>query len=361
MALDPPRLSNTTEEILSTAASDLWRSLLPVKRSVFGSVEFVSIMERHLGYKGRLFVFAANEESIVLPLLLRPISPLSFAPSTHPERWDAVTPDYTGPLAQKTVSPTAARDFREHLVECCRKEQIVTLFAHLHPWNWSPDTLDAESVYLDRELVYIDLNLSEGQIWHKCLDRHCRKNINKALREHVRVFEVATVENIKEFHRIYIQTMERKGILDRYYLPLEYFLDFFETMSDNARFSLAEYNGQIIAGLLCLYDDVDVYAYRAGLDYNFQHVRPNNILYHDAILWARSQGRKRLVLGGGAKPDDGIFRFKTSFSPLRAKFRIYRHICNLDDYAALCRDWSTYYQSSIDTTDYFPLYRTVPS
>ena len=348
-------------DILSTEDTDAWHSLLPTQCNVFGSVEFASITGRYLGYRGRLFAFTANGEKIVFPLLLRPISNLPFVVNAQrEERWDAVSPDYTGPLAWRSVSLATAHNFQERLAECCQRERIIALFAHLHPWHWSPDMLETDNVFLDREIIYADLSYSEEQIWQRCLDRHCRKNVRKARRENVRVSKVVTVEGIEEFHRVYVETMRRNDILDRYYLPVEYFVEFFEMMPDNARFTLAKHNGQVVAGLLCLYDNVDVYAYRAGLDYAFQHVRPINALYYEAILWTKSRGKKRLVLGGGARPNDGIFRFKASFSPLRADFFVYKRICSIDDYVALCEDWSAYYSCDVRAGEYFPVYRSMP-
>lgn len=81
--------------------------------------------------------------------------------------------------------------------------------------------------------------------------------------------------------------MERNGAQVRYYYPLDYFMDFFEQMPNNARFQLAEYRDRIVAGTLYLHDDVDVYSYLGGADEGFQEIRPTNAVIYDIIRWSQ--------------------------------------------------------------------------
>jgi lipid II:glycine glycyltransferase (peptidoglycan interpeptide bridge formation enzyme) len=124
---------------------------------------------------------------------------------------------------------------------------------------------------------------------------------------------------------------------------------------------LAEYRNQIVAATLYLYDDVDVYSYLGGADKAFQQIRPTNAVVYATINWARQQGKRRLILGGGYLPDDGIFRFKASFSPLRAHFRVYRHVHLPAEYHRVCQAWSSYYGKRELELNYFPAYRSLPA
>ena len=45
------------------------------------------------------------------------------------------------------------------------------------------------------------------------------------------------------------------------------------------------------------------------------HLRPNDLLKYEIILWAKSCGKQYFVLGGGAQPGDGMYRYKLSFAP----------------------------------------------
>jgi hypothetical protein len=324
-------------------------------------VSFVSIIERHTGYQGRLFLFTNGDEVIAYPLFLRPIAELPFAAGPHLQNWDSLSPEYTGPLALGSVSHTTADRFLTHFRMYCQREGIVTEFAHLHPYRWSSDLFAPEDVFLDREIIYIDLTLSQEQLWRESFTHACRKNIKRARQEKVRVFEAQTAADVKAFHRLYTRTMERRQALAKYYFPVEYFIDFLDLMPNHARFVLAAYHEQIVAGTLYLHDNDDVYSYLGGADHTYQHVRPTNAIIYDTICWAQRQGKKRLILGGGYGSTDTILRFKASFSPRRAKFYVGKRIHRADDYAVLCRAWSAHYGGQAALNSYFPAYRAVPA
>jgi lipid II:glycine glycyltransferase (peptidoglycan interpeptide bridge formation enzyme) len=258
------------------------------------------------------------------------------------------------------IPETFAADFVRRFEAYCQRQSIVAEFGHLHPWNCRIDCLHVENVVPEREIVYVDLTLTEEQLWHDSFSYACRKNIRRAQNEQVRVFLATQAGDVREFHRIYLQTMQRNQALDKYYFPLDYFLAFFEQMPDRARFALAEQRGQIIAATLYLHDDQDVYSYLGGADQTFQQSRPTNAVVFDTIQWARRSGKRRLILGGGYTPDDGIFRFKSNFSPLRGRFKVYRHIHLPDRFAELCTAWAKHYNCPIPAAGYFPIYRALP-
>ncbi len=217
----------------------------------------------------------------------------------------------------------------------------------------------AKCLQFNREIVYVDLTWPEQQLWRTSFSHACRKNINRSQRENVRVFEAQTMGDIREFHRLYIQTMNGRNALKHYYYSLDYFSTIFEELRGSARFVLAEYKNQTVAGILYLHDRDDVYSYLGGADMNFQHVRPTNAVIYDTILWGKREGKRRLILGGGYLPSDGIFRFKASFSPERARFFVYKRVHLPEKYAALCRTWSSTYGKDSQATAYFPPYRSL--
>jgi lipid II:glycine glycyltransferase (peptidoglycan interpeptide bridge formation enzyme) len=254
-----------------------------------------------------------------------------------------------------------AAEFPKRLSRFLSSQHVVTEFIHLHPWKSFTKALRQHCLQFDREIVYVDLTWPEDRLWRHSFNHACRKNINRSRREHVRVFEARTVNDIREFHRVYVETMKNRKALPHYFFSLDYFAAIFEQLRGNARFTLAEYRDQVIAGTLYLHDRDDVYSYLGGSDVNFQHVRPTNAIIYDTIVWGQRQGKKRLILGGGHSVDDGIFRFKASFSPQRARFLVYRCIHLSEKYDALCRSWSRMYGPDVQTAGYFPRYRFLPN
>lgn len=358
--------------VLTLADACAWRTALPASASAFGSLEYAGIYQGHTGYPARLAVYELDLGTVAYPFFLRPVDALPFSGRVPGTLWDTLSPEFTGPFAQswaKDAPPDLVQEDQAGAAaawhEYCRAQGIVAEFAHLHPWrpkaaHPTAQFLDASDVEFNREIVWVDLELSQEQWWSDSFDRSCRKNIRRAIKEGVRVYPAETLEDVREFHRIYTLTMERADALERYRFPFEYFGAFFERMPEHARFMLAEYEGQVVAATLYLHDDENVYSYLGGADHEHQHVRPTNAVVYETLLWAKAQGKKRLILGGGYQENDGIFRFKASFSPLRARFQVYKHVHLPEPYAALCEAWQTEYGLEASATDYFPAYRFVP-
>jgi hypothetical protein len=154
--------------------------------------------------------------------------------------------------------------------------------------------------------------------------------------------------------------MRRNHAQDAYYFPFGFFRTLAEELPENARFVFAEYADQIVAATLYLHDETDVFSFLGGADAGFQSVRPTNAVIWNTIQWAREAGKKRLILGGGYRPDDGIFQFKASFSRLRQPFYIYRRVHLDQDYALLERQCREYYRVAELPPGYFPSYRQTP-
>ena len=302
--------------VFDTSSQSEWQQVLPATTSVFGSNEYARIVEAQTGYKACLFVWTAEDMEIAYPFFLRPIQSLPFATSIPGAVWDTLTPEYTGPLLTKGIPQDHYR-YQLAFSAFCYQQGIVAEFAHLHPWRSEQGCLDMKGVSEDREIVYVDLTEPSDVLWTDHFSYACRKNIRRSQTEQVHVFPATSVDHVVEFHRIYTNTMLRNKAQAKYLFPLGYFEAFYRQMPDHACFMMAEYQGRFIAGTLYLHDATDVYSYLGGTDEGFQHVRPTNAVVYRAILWAQDVGKKRLILGGGYQPNDGIFRFKASFSPSR--------------------------------------------
>lgn len=347
------------EHFLTTSDSDKWRERLPISRSVFGSVEYARISEQFRQSSPRLYVMCSDNSNICYPMLLRSTSELPFN-YTGVGNWDSATPDFTGPLLSG-INQEVMAAFPDRCRQLFRSIGVITEFAHLHPWSNAYSQLDQSSCTYNREIVWVDLTLGPQQLWRNHLQHCCRKNISTAGREGVRVFASRTDKDLDEFCRIYTDTMQRNGALAAYYFPSNFFRALRNEMPENCRFVFAEYQSQIVAATLYLHDDSDVFSFLGGTDTNFQHVRPTNALIWETIQWASAAGKKRLVLGGGYKPDDGVFHFKSTFSRLRQAFYIYKRVHLQEYYEQLERQYCDFYDVTTDALSYFPTYRQIYS
>ena len=345
--------------LIDSSQAALWRSLVPASKNVFASMDYALITEQHLFYHAALFVYRYHGTLVVYPLFLRSLAQLPFSDDFHAGVWDSASPPYTGPICISNSDEAWETPFCHSLRECFSSNRVVAEFAHLHPWNAFTGS-GTGNLQHDRDIIYVDLSLSADQLWKKSFAHSCRKNINRARRERVRVIEAKTHDQIREFHRIYTDTMRRNGAKNEYFYSLSYFLKIFERMKENSRFVLAYHREKVVAGTLYLHDDRDVYSFLGGTDLSSQSVRPNNAVIYETILWGRAQGKKRLILGGGYRPQDGIFRFKATFSPLRAPFHTFKQIHDATAYGTLCRAWSAFYKKPVETGGFFPVYRQHP-
>lgn len=342
---------------LTVNDEDAWRKYLPEGRSVFGSLGYARICQAHRNFSPRLYVLESGESMISYPLFLRSLTGLPFVGETT-ARWDAITPDFTGPV---TFGDTAelAPAFPTLRSTMLQQQGVVAEFAHLHPWSQAREILQDGCKY-NRDIVWVDTSLSPDEIWRDELKVQCRQKIRQAERQGVRVFVASSDDHIREYHRIYSHTMERNSASEAYYFSYDFFRAFREELPQNSRFLLAEYRGQIVGGTLCLYDDTDAFYFLTGTDAKFKHVRPNNALVWELIRWAHVAGKRRLTLGAGNYPDDGLYQFKASFSRARQPFHIYKHIHLVEEYAALEGRFREASGLRSESISYFPVYRCRP-
>ncbi len=341
--------------LLATSDAEAWSAALPAQRSAYGSLGFARVQERAGQGEQRLLVVEVDGARVAYPLQLRTLTGLRFAAELGAGRCDSASPPFTGPLAAGELSEAQRDAVAGQIADALAAEGVVAEFAHLHPWSAEPALVGGADP--DREIVWVDLTLDRERLWHDSYSKACRKNVNRAEREGVSVRAARDAGDIAEFHRIYTATMERNEALDAYFFERDYFQAIFEELPGSARFALAEHDGQVIAATLYLHDGDDVYSYLGGADHDHQQLRPTNAVVHETIGWAREQGKRRLILGGGYRPGDGIFRFKASFSPRRATLALVRRVHLQQDYDALVEAWRAQHRDAAPEATFFPAYR----
>jgi serine/alanine adding enzyme len=347
---------------LTTSEADRWRTVLPADLSVTGSLEYLRICEQQSGWAARLFVVEDGRPVAAYPYLVRPVSALPFEATVGSSCSDICTPEYRGPLWLNGGFPegTDAPRFADLFARHCREQRIIAEFAHLNPWTVPEELLEPGCVTADRDIVYVDLTRTEEEIWMHSLSSDARRQTKQGQRAGVHVRRAVSADDVREFYRLYTHTMERRDALDRYFYPLEYFMAFFETMPANAFFLLAEHEDRVVAGGLYFQDRTNIHWHLSAADREFVHLRPVNVYLYESIRQALGQGRERMIMGGGYGKDDGVFRFKANFSPLRARFCTYRRVHDAESYAALTEAWSAHHGGIQPGDGFFPAYRSTP-
>jgi lipid II:glycine glycyltransferase (peptidoglycan interpeptide bridge formation enzyme) len=164
-----------------------------------------------------------------------------------------------------------------------------------------------------------------------------RKNVKRARRSGVRVELDEDGARLDDFVRIYEHTLERRDAPAGYRFPRGFFERIGARLRGQFVYVHALHEGRVVSSELALVSERNVYSFLGGTDADAYELRPNDLLKHELILWAKRAGKRRFVLGGGYRPDDGIFRYKRSFAPRSlVAFEVGHRILDAPLYRELC-------------------------
>lgn len=171
-----------------------------------------------------------------------------------------------------------------------------------------------------RNTALLDLSLDQDDLLVS-MKQKSRYNVRLAQRRGVTVRE-GTLLDVDLFYRLYAETAQRDGFLIR---PRSYYADAWERFMDRgqgdaasarARLLLAEFEGEVVAGLLLfIFGPTAWYMYGASSDRHRQHM-PNHLLQWEAMRWAKAAGCTLYDLWGApdrldeADPMWGVLQFK---------------------------------------------------
>lgn len=263
-------------------------------------------------------------ERVALAFLRRPIP--------ESDRWDLMTPyGYGGHLASPGAAHLIPR-FYAGLEEWVRNAGGVSAFIRFHPLlgnhkTWpQPPTRRSETVWLD-------LAGSEPEAGFK--PEVCNR-IRKAIRAGLTCRFTPAPTAMDTFVDLYHRTMERRSASGYYHFPASAFAGLLEDLPEHLLLGeVLAPDGQVVAAALFLYNGQYLHYHLGGSDPAWLRYAPNNLLFAGAARWGRERGLARLHLGGGMRPGDELFRFKSGFSPLRAAFYTGEWVLNAEAYDAL--------------------------
>jgi hypothetical protein len=293
---------------------DLWRRF--PDREVFAHPEYVRL---YAGPSARPLCAAYRSESLLVlyPFLLRDLSCEPFWSPSVGAAYDIATPyGYGGPFAcGDRYSPDAGR-FWEEFDGWCARNHVVSEFVRfsLLPERLLPYPGRAWRV---ADHVVRPLQPDQSQLWMDFAHK-VRKNVNRATQSGVSIeIEGADCGDsaLDRFLDIYRQTMLRRQAAESYCFPRKIFGDIRANLPENAAYVFAMRNGETVAAELVLVSSRSVYSFLGGTREDAFAWRPNDLLKYEIIRWAKAQGKTEFVLGGGYRPDDGIFQYKLGFAP----------------------------------------------
>jgi len=323
-------------KIITLEQSDYIKNLLDdfPKKDIHYHPDYLKLFQDFLGTRGMYVLYGNDKNHILFPYFERKISGKYL---------DLVSTWYFGGpthnIQDKKLLPGILQNFRKAFNKYCQENNIVSEFQRLNPILDNYKLFqDNPSLYYDRQIVYVDLKKDLEMLYNE-YSRHTRKNINKAKQYGLKVYHSENIDSISKFIEIYSEAMKRKNAKDFYYFNETFFNNLFKIFRDEAKLFQVEYDGKIISSSIELGKYGILYDYLRGSNPKYFALRPNDILIDEIVKWAKFNNYKYFVLGGGnsSSLDDGLFKFKKSFSSTTADFYVYKKVYNLGEYERLCK------------------------
>lgn len=347
--------------VIRTKDSEPWHTVLsglPAgRKSVYDTPEYLRVFEKIHGFQGGLFSCEDNDtgEYAAYPHLLRGFDSLDDVAGidrrniSDCDYRDVVSTWYYGGAKGKP-----GNRFFQAFHEYCRERKVVTEFVRIDPYTVDPRNYpDAE---YNRDVVWVDL--TDPSITYK---HRCRKAIKQAVSSGVRVLRVDDDSVIDEFAEMYATDMKQKNASPFYRFSREFFRTLFESLGEHATLFVAYKDDRMIAGTVLLHRYRIASEYLRGSRREYLDFRPNNLLVHTQIEWARENGYTIYDLGGGMRSGedseaDSLLMFKKSFSNLTKPFHVWKKVHDEKTYSTLT-EMRGRHPLPIVRESFFPSYR----
>ena len=305
--------------------------------------------------EGEPFLFYFNDGSTraINVVLKRDIARLEFFNNKIPENtyFDLSSPyGYGGFIIDGENHEIVNKVYDNY----CREEGFVSEFVRFHlvngyqfKYNGCIET-NSRNIIRDLALPLDDMFMD--------FEHKVRKSIKKARKANLEIEIDTEGNNIEEFLNIYYETMKRNNAEESYYYPKSFFENI-NKLNGNFVYFHVWYQNEIISSELVIHGSENCYSFLGGTNKEYFHLSPNNFLKYEIIKWAKENGLKRFIFGGGKEADDGIYKYKRSFAPNGVyDFYIGKKIFNEEKYKKLVSMKSEEEDFNLESL-FFPLYR----
>lgn len=148
--------------------------------------------------------------------------------------------------------------------------------------------------------------------------------VNKARREGVHVRPADSLDEVRQWYRLYLDTMRHHAVPAR---PRRLFEFLWQELRPAAmmRLLLAERDGQMLAGCVLLGFNSTVFYAFSGVERTAFAQRPNDVLQWEAIKGAVVDGYRRYDFGEVVEHHQGLAEFKSKWGSQPVRLHRYYH------------------------------------
>jgi len=266
--------------------------------------------------EARLFIYREGTATVIYPFQLRKVNLIpGLEGALEQDLYDITSHyGYGGPLASPASGKGVWSNFYQCFTDYCARNGIISEFIRFHPLLGNHRLL-LNNMEIERvsSVICVDLRRTDEEIWSG-YERNNRKNINKAYREGLEVILEETPAHFSDFISIYHHTLFRNRASEFYFFNSDFYDCIHRELKGNFLYAHTLKSDRIISTELLLYNQTYIHSFLGGTLEQFYQYRPNNILKHEVIKWAKSKGISYFLLGGGYREGDGIYCYKRSFA-----------------------------------------------
>jgi len=277
--------------------------------SIFHSTAWASVLNETYGYTP-LYIALRNEGRI------QALLPVMEVDSTWTGKRGVALPftDSCPLLAEDSV-------LGEHLFQAaisCGKQQGWRYFESRCGRAFGRNSNPSETFW---EHV---IPLEEEEKAFKRLKNEVRTAIRKAESEGVRVRADRTHAALNTFYQLHCRTRRRHGLPPQ---PLAFFQSIWRHIirpGIGSIFLASRDNRPVAAAVFFHFGEQVIFKFGAA-DERFQHLRPNNLLFWEAMKGFAKRGYGSLSLGRTSVNDAGLRKFKSGWGAAEEKLHYYRY------------------------------------
>ena len=328
--------------------SNLLQKLSDDQQDIYYTPEYYSLYEDNGDGKAMCFVFNKDDDIAMYPFLFNSVNRLGY--HLDEEYYDIQGAYGYNGILYSSSSTEFLKGFSQSLSDYCIEKNIIAEFTRFNPIIKNHIFSKYLSIVKTNKNIIVDLTNTKEDIWSSLYDRSVRKNVGKANRSGLRlkIFSNSQITDswLNEFKKIYYTTLKRNNARNYYYYSDDYFVNLIKQIKNNVLFFFTIKKNKAISCELITYKNNNAYSFLGGTLSEYFPYRPNDFLKHKIILHLKSLGIKYYCLGGGEIENDGIYKYKKSFSKNGAtNFYIGKKIYNKDVYDYICQMWLEKYST----------------
>lgn len=326
-----------------------------VSREFKNPYYYLGYLLHHLTPSKKIIAFLFEKDSeplIVMPMILNSIDGTEY--------YDVISPyGYSGPLFKEDIKEHEVAAFWKEVDAWYSKNNVITEFLRFslteNHIGYTGNTVET------LKNVCGSLANTFDEQWAS-FNKKVRNNYRKAQSFDLsfKLFESNDLNNevIDSFYSIYHKTMVRNNAPKFLFFSAEFFRKIVMEHKDDFTIGISYHENVPVSTELHIHYNGSVYAFLGGTDSDLFHTRPNDFLRVEVIKWAIENGKKKYILGGGIKDNDGLYKSKKAFFPKDEDCTFYtgRKVINKEVYDTLVAKAIKEHSLSKDET-YFPLYR----